>query len=417
MSLASPRSMFSAFGVELEYMIVDERSLAVRPIADELLVDAAGTITGEIERGPVTWSNELVAHVVELKVTQPAQSLVGLPAAFQNDVAEINRMLAPHNARLMPGGMHPWMDPARDTQLWTHEYNEVYEAFDRIFGCQGHGWSNLQSVHLNLPFADDDEFGRLHAAVRLVLPILPALCASSPVIDGRLSDVLDNRLEVYRINSRKIPSIAGRVIPEPAFTRAAYERQIFARLYADIAPYDPEGILQHEWLNARGAIARFDRNTIEIRAMDVQECPQADVAICAAVVAVLRALVTQRDVPQSVQQAFAVEPLADIFERTIRDADEALIGDRAYLDAFGSPGDACTAGSLWRHLIARALHDGALDPCWKPALDVINTEGPLARRLANSLKAAGFTSADPRPLYDVYAKLCECLDQGMMFRQ
>ena len=56
----------------------------------------------------------------------------------------------------MPGGAHPWMDPARETRLWPHEDNEIYEAFDRIFGCTGHGWSNLQCVHLNLPFDDDE---------------------------------------------------------------------------------------------------------------------------------------------------------------------------------------------------------------------------------------------------------------------
>ena len=76
---------------------------------------------------------------------------------------------------LLPGGVHPWMDPSKETRLWPHEYNEVYRSFDRIFGCAGHGWSNLQSTHLNLPFADDDEFGRLHAAIRAILPLLPAL--------------------------------------------------------------------------------------------------------------------------------------------------------------------------------------------------------------------------------------------------
>ncbi|MFN0053698.1 MAG: glutamate-cysteine ligase family protein, partial [Planctomycetales bacterium] len=215
MSAIAPLHLFSRFGVELEYMIVDGRSLDVAPRASELFQAAAGTITGELERGPITWSNELVAHVVELKVSEPAASFAGLPQAFQEEVRQINRCLAPLGCRLLPGGMHPWMDPGRETRLWPHEYNEVYESFDRIFGCQGHGWSNLQSVHLNLPFASDEEFGRLHAAVRLVLPILPALTASSPIMEGRLTGWLDNRLEAYRTNSRKIPAIAGRVIPEP----------------------------------------------------------------------------------------------------------------------------------------------------------------------------------------------------------
>ena len=58
-------------------------------------------------------------------------------------------------------------------------------------------------------------------------------------------------------------------------------------MFADIAPYDPAGVLQHEFLNSRGAIARFDRSAIEIRVLDVQECPQADTAIAALMAAVL----------------------------------------------------------------------------------------------------------------------------------
>jgi len=86
---------------------------------------------------------------------RPAASLSGLAGAFQADVRRIDEILAPHGARLMPTGMHPWMDPQRETHLWPHEYSPVYEAFDRIFSCKGHGWSNLQSAHLNLPFQGD----------------------------------------------------------------------------------------------------------------------------------------------------------------------------------------------------------------------------------------------------------------------
>src|SRR5690606_3311880 len=103
-----------------------------------------------------------------------------------------NAHLAPLGGRLMPSAMHPWMDPLTQTRLWPHENSPVYEAFNRIFGCQGHGWSNLQSMHINLPFEGDEEFGRLHAGIRLILPILPALAASSPFVEGRATGLMDN---------------------------------------------------------------------------------------------------------------------------------------------------------------------------------------------------------------------------------
>src|SRR5690606_25183589 len=114
----------------------------------------------------------------------------------------------------LPTAMHPLMLPDLETKLWPHDAATIYATFDRIFGCKGHGWSNLQSVHINLPFRDQDEFGRLHAAIRLVLPLLPGLAASSPVQEGRLSGFLDTRLEHYRQNQKRLPSITGQVIPE-----------------------------------------------------------------------------------------------------------------------------------------------------------------------------------------------------------
>ncbi len=77
-----PLSLFGGFGVELEYAIVDVESLSVRAIADELLCTAAGDLSGEVDRGEIGWSNELVAHVVELKVNEPAAiASEALPAA------------------------------------------------------------------------------------------------------------------------------------------------------------------------------------------------------------------------------------------------------------------------------------------------------------------------------------------------
>ena len=114
--------LFEGFGVELEYMIVDRETLAVRPIADRLLaaVSASGEPDAEVELGPISWSNELAPHVIELKTTAPAPSLAGLAERFQEHVRRIDALLGPLGARLMPTAMHPLMDPDRETVLWPH---------------------------------------------------------------------------------------------------------------------------------------------------------------------------------------------------------------------------------------------------------------------------------------------------------
>ncbi len=208
MSAAKALRLFQGFGIEIEYMIVDSESLSVRPIADELLKAVAGAYEMEVDRGALRWSNELALHLIELKTNGPARALGGLHEAFQSDVYAINALLGPMGARLLPSAMHPWMGPD-EFRLWPHEDDAIYQSLDRIFDCRGHGWSNLQSMHINLPFASDDELGRLHAAIRLVLSILPALAASSRFVDGEQSGLVDRRLEVYRHNARRLPSIAG----------------------------------------------------------------------------------------------------------------------------------------------------------------------------------------------------------------
>lgn len=409
----SVRPLFSAFGVELEYMLVDAQTLDVRPICDELLRAVAGETVSDVEFGPIGWSNELALHVVELKTSGPADTLAGLPAQFQENIGRINDLLHQFNARLLPTAMHPWMDPHRELRLWTHDYGPVYETFHRIFDCRGHGWANLQSVHLNLPFASDAEFGRLHAAIRLLLPLLPGLAASSPVMDGRVSGVLDNRLEVYRTNSRRIRSVSGRVIPERAFTRAEYDRQVFQPMYAEIAPFDPEGVLQEEFLNARGAIARFDRGAIEIRVLDVQETPQMDVAICAAIVAVLKNLTSERWSMLDSQQAVEIDPLYDLLRQTICDADAVRLNDVAYLQHFGAAHlVGGTVGDLWRRLIDDAFQqDPAFADDWGTSLDRLLTRGPLARAITRRIGQQPAREL----LQQTYGELSRCLNEGTCF--
>ncbi len=372
-------SLFEVFGVEMEYMIVDRETLDVRAVADRLLEAAAGRVTEEFEAGALTWCNELAAHVIELKTTEPVRDLHGLGAVFRADIARIEALLEPMGCRLLPTAMHPWMDPHTEMRLWPYGYGEIYQAFDRIFDCRGHGWANLQSTHLNLPFADDREFGILHAAVRAALPLLPAVAASSPFMDGADTGILDNRLAVYRTNAARIPSVTGRVIPEPVFTEAGYRKEILGRMYEDIAPLDPAGVLQDEWLNARGAIARFDRGSIEIRVLDLQETPEADVGILHQVVALVKRLAARAEEAARLPQ----DVLVRTYEEAVRLGPGAVVADGAYLELLGLPTTApAPLGAVWRHLYAPS-GDRPADTAFERILD----RGPVAARLRRAAAA------------------------------
>lgn len=404
--------LFEGVGIELEYMVVDAATGAVRPIVDELLRHFAGRYVGDFDDGPVSWSNELALHVVELKTNGPAPTLAGLAGAFAASLRRLGGALAPMGARLCGGGMHPLMDPALEFRRWPHDYGDVYGAYDRIFDCRGHGWSNLQSCHLNLPFANDDEFGRLHLACRALLPLLPALAASSPYCDGRHRGWLDWRLEVYRHNQKRVPRIAGQVVPEPVTTRADYFTHVLEPIWSDIAPFDPERLLREEWLNSRGVVAKFSRDSLEIRVLDVQEHPAADLAICALVVAVLRELAAERWCSPDALAALPTEELAALLWRVAQRGERATIDHAGLLRALGLPAVPLAAGALWRRLADRLLPDvRGFDAVLAAPLDTILERGPLARRLLDVFGEA--PSRDD--LLRMCRQLADCLAGGASF--
>ncbi|MFH2145161.1 MAG: glutamate-cysteine ligase family protein [Candidatus Omnitrophota bacterium] len=408
--------LLEAAGVELEYVIVDDADLSIKPIADEILKSAAkGEIVQEAKFGNIAWSNEFTLHVIEIKTIGPQNLFSGLEALLFEQAMRINALLKPFKAMLLPGGSHPLMRPKSETKLWPHGNREIYDTYERIFGCRSHGWSNLQSTHLNISFNGDEEFSRLHAAVRLVLPLIPALCASTPVIGGKPSGWLDTRLVYYAQNQSKIPSISGEIIPEPGIrSRQEYEDRILKPMYRDIAVFDKKGLLQEEWLNSRGAIARFERSAVEIRIIDSQECIQAEIAVCGFIAEVIRTLVEERWIGFGKQRDWDNPGLVKIYRDILKQGMAAIINDRAYLAAFGykKQSGACTAGQLWRHLMQTVLpQENKKFKKWRGALEIILGEGNLAERITVALKAG----SSRKQIIDVYRKLAAALQDDRLF--
>jgi carboxylate-amine ligase len=286
--------------------------------------------------------------------------------------------------------------------------------YNQIFNCRGHGWSNLQSTHLNLPFYDDEEFAKLHAAVRLVLPILPALCASSPILDGKFSGKMDMRLYYYKENQKRIPSITGKVIPEAIFSKRNYLKQVYDTIKDDLKPYDPNQILNPIWVNSRGAIPRFDRGSIEIRVMDAQECPRADLAIQVLVIELIKSLVAGTWLSYEEQIKWKTDDLVEIYSEVCKRADSAVISDASYLKVFGYEGRSTQAVDLWRH-IAYQLSEQHSEVmyAWREEHQVLLKYGCLAKRIMQQLYAYGGVSHEN--IVQVYKELCRCLAENTMF--
>ena len=403
MTAAKRPRLFDGVGVEVEFMIVDARSLDVLPIADELLKRA-----GEPGEGPLAWSNELAMHLIEIKTPGPMASLAEAARLIGDEARRFNHLLRPRGARLMPTAAHPWMNPATETLLWPYDYGEVYRAYDRIFDCRTHGYANLQSVHVNLPFEGDAEFGALMAAARMVAPIIPALAASSPIYGLARHEWLDGRLAMYLVNSGPVPSVTGDLIPEPIYTEEEYRERVLEPMLRAIAPLDPDEVLRGEWLNARAAIARFDRGAVEIRVVDTQERPRADMAVTAAIAIAIRAMAEERWIAAETQRPWDTQRLRAVMLETARYAETAVIADRDYLRAFGASGASpLTAGALWEQILNDTRAEYPFEQELEEPLEIVLRHGSLASRI---LRGVG-GHVDKEGVFRVYRCLCDCLER------
>lgn len=401
--------LFEVFGIELEYMLVSNSSFRINPIVDKLFIKKNGEITSDIDNGKIEWSNELVAHVVELKTNGPTAHLNDLDELFLENIQEINTILREFDTKLLSGAAHPFMNPKTETVLWKHHYSKIYNLYNRIFDCSGHGWSNVQSMHINLPFFNDEEFEKLHAAIRILLPIIPGISASSPVLDGDFTGYKDSRMHYYKTNQKEIPQMTGKVMPEQVFTKEDYIQKIFKPINEVIMPFDTEKILDQHFLNSRGAIARFDRNAIEIRVIDIQENPLADVSIAILIIEVLKVLISEELVSLEDQKNWHEDALFQIFDQVIKNAETTLIIDETYLAIFDlkSPVE---VRRIWQKLYERVKSQ--IPRKHQVTIEFILQHGSLSSRLLKAI-CNDFSEGN---LTKVYSQLTECLQNNTMFK-
>jgi gamma-glutamyl:cysteine ligase YbdK (ATP-grasp superfamily) len=282
-------------GPEHEFSIVDE-NLHPLPIIDTVIKELNGRIVNYVRLKSFTFGKELQSHVMEFKANMPFYSPETFEENMQKAVLEIADFVEKkHDAQLLGTGMHPLLR-LEEAKVWSHRDRKIYEALSRIFNFYQHGWLNIQAFQLNLPYGYEKEAIQLHNALANLLPYVPAISASSPVYESKISEYTDSRLYFYQINQKEIPSMTGNIIPEYVNSFKEY-RQITVNNYTEELQKlnAPDWLLNKEWLNSRGAVFRFDRKAIEIRIMDEQECIKADVALSCFIRASLRGMLHRRE--------------------------------------------------------------------------------------------------------------------------
>jgi gamma-glutamyl:cysteine ligase YbdK (ATP-grasp superfamily) len=400
-------TLFSVLGIEIEYMLVDKQTLDVQPKSDLIINAIAGHQTNDVSLGDIDISNELVMHVLELKNNGPRPVNSPIAKQFHDAILTLQPVLNDLNLQLLPTAAHPWMDPHKETKRWPHGDRSIYKLYDSIFNCQGHGWSNLQSMHINLPFSNDQEFAELHSTVRLLLPLLPALAASSPIIEKKLTGFQDSRLAFYEKNQQSIPCISGDIIPEIVHSEAQYNHDILEPMYRAIAPFDPKGLLQEEWLNSRGAIPKFERMALEIRIVDSQECVQADIAIANTIHAILKSW--HENSEHHVHRPCETALLKSVYNETIKNGLSTRLDQAELFTQWQLPKRNMSVRDAWSMLIERV--SSSLDNESQRVLEHILHQGNLSERIVRACNKE-FTRTK---LQTIYQKLADCLLENRMF--
>jgi len=292
-------------GTEHEYSINDPRFNPL-PISDQIIKNICGRIDSEILFGDVKLGKELQKTVLEFIPRAPSDTLQALETRMMSGIQKFHHIFRDRYF-LLGLGMHPTLTLDR-TAVWDHDEGEYYRTYDRLFNIRQHGWLNIQALQINLSYAHDRELVSLYNRLRLLLPYIIAVTASSPMVEGKLTGTADNRLVYYRENQKEIPLICNRIIPEKIRSVADYhalQEEIFSALRAQDAD-----ILCDEWVNSGGIIIRFSRQCVEIKAPDEQECIRSDMAVCAFV----RSLLRTRSLPLETDQ----DALLDLTETAIQ---------------------------------------------------------------------------------------------------
>jgi gamma-glutamyl:cysteine ligase YbdK (ATP-grasp superfamily) len=372
------------------------------PIVDRVIKEVHGRIVNCVRLGRIAFGKELQAHVAEFKANKPFDSPEVFEEAMQEAVETILELLEKHyHARLLGLGMHPSLRLS-EARVWSHRDRQIYEAMSKIFNLNRHGWLNIQSFQLNLPYKNEREAVKLYNLLANVLPYLPAVAASSPIYESKIGDFVDNRLHFYSANQLEVPSITGDIVPEYIDSFGEYEKTTVRQYSEDLAKLNaPRCLLNKQWLNSRGAVIRFDRKAIEIRVLDEQECVKSDVALSCFIRALLRGIMTDEKCPYLPHEALVKD-----LHSVVRDG----------LDARVQHPKGETARQVCRHLWEMASENATNEekrylPLVKQRIDRGNLSDKISEEVAKKVQKTDLTEA----IFNVYSALADCLEENKMY--
>ena len=260
-------------GVEEEFSILDPHSLELTPRFEELRATAEGD---EILHEGIT--GELICSEIEI-ISGIGADLHDALARQRDRRGRLFALAGAHGAALGATGTHPWADYREQPIIDTEHYRRVEEGLRYV------AWrNNTFSLHVHVGVRDIDRAIRVCDRLRGVLPLLLAISANSPYLDGRDTGLHSARTQSF---TKSFPRCG---VPDAFGGWRAYREYIeFLVRTRSIVEFT------QVWWSVR---PHFSFGTVEVRICDAQATAQESDALAALMVACIAQAV--RDVDEGV---------------------------------------------------------------------------------------------------------------------
>ncbi|MGA2320767.1 MAG: YbdK family carboxylate-amine ligase [Solirubrobacteraceae bacterium] len=260
-------------GLEEEFSILHPQTLDLVPRFEELRAAAAGD---RVLRDGL--AGELIASEVEI-ISGTGSDLQDALSRQRERRRALFALADGHGAALGATGTHPWADYREQPIIDTDHYRRVEEGLKYV------AWrNNTFSLHVHLGIRDIDRAVRVCDRLRPLLPLLLAISANSPFLDGRDSGLHSTRSQSF---TKSFPRCG---VPDAFGGWAAYRQYIeFLMRTGSIVEFT------QVWWSVR---PHFSFGTVEVRICDVQSTAQESDALAGLMVACIAQ--AARDVDEGV---------------------------------------------------------------------------------------------------------------------
>lgn len=275
-------------GLEEEFALLDPATLDLVPRFEELC-DAARAEDPALLEGI---TGELISSEIEI-VSGAGRDLADALARQRDRRRRLFSLAERHGAALGATGTHPWADYREQQIIDTDHYRRVEDGLKYV------AWrNNTFSMHVHVGVRDLDRAVRVCDRLRPVLPLLLAISANSPYLDGRDSGLHSARTQSF---TRSFPRCG---VPDAFGGWAAYREYIELLLRTN-------SIVEFTqvWWSVR---PHFAFGTVELRICDAQTSAPESEALAALIVSCIAQ--AARDVDEGVP---FVDPVPRLIEENM----------------------------------------------------------------------------------------------------